>query len=89
MISSVLKSERAIKVNIQIIRMFVKLREMLAARKGLAEKISSLEQKYDEQFRAVFAAIRSLMAEEEKQKRKIGFKAGEKKSEYRNKKKVN
>jgi len=81
MLSSVLKSKQAIEVNIQIIRTFVKLREMLATHKDLARKLLALERRYDKQFRAVFDAIRLLMTEEEKQKRKIGFKAGGKKTE--------
>lgn len=89
MLSSILKSERAIEVNIAIMRVFVKLRDMLSTHKDLVKKLNSLEEKYDEQFRIVFDAIRALMTEEEKPKRKIGFKAGEKKVKYRMKKKVN
>ena len=86
MLSTVLNSERAIEVNIQIMRAFVKLREMLSTHKDLARKLSALENKYDDQFRVVFDAIRALMTEEEKPKRKIGFKTGEKKSRYEAKK---
>jgi hypothetical protein len=74
MLSSVLNSERAIEVNILIIRAFVKLREMIASRKELAKKLDELEKKYDEQFQAVFEAIRQLMAPPENANRKIGFK---------------
>ena len=88
MLSSVINSERAIEVNIQIMRAFVKLREMLATHKDLAFKLAAFERKYDDQFKIVFDAIRALMTEDEKPKRKIGFKAGEKKTKYRSKKKV-
>jgi len=88
MLSSVINSERAIEVNIQIMRAFIKLREMLATHKDLARKLSTLEKKYDEQFRVVFDAIRALMTEEEKPERKIGFKAKEPKSKYKNKKRL-
>ena len=87
MLSTVLKSKRAIEVNIQIMRAFVKLREMLATNKDLARKLTALENKYDEQFKVVFDAIRVLMTEDEKPKRRIGFKAGEKKTKYKVKKK--
>ena len=62
MLSSVLKSKRAVKVNIEIMRTFVKLREMLASNAQLSRKLNALEKKYDSQFKAVFDAIRQLMA---------------------------
>lgn len=62
MLSSVLNSEKAIKVNIEIVRTFVRLRKMLAGNTGLALKLKELEKKYDRQFKAVFDAIRQLMA---------------------------
>ena len=74
MLSSVLRSDRAIKVNIAIMRAFVKLREMLASNKELAGKLEEMEKKYDEQFRVVFDAISALMAPSDKPKGKIGFK---------------
>lgn len=74
MLSTVLRSDRAIEVNIQIMRAFVKLRGMIASNKELAEKLAGLEKKYDAQFKVVFDAIRQLMAPPEKEKRKIGFK---------------
>ncbi len=77
MLSSVLTSDRAIEVNIAIMRAFVRLREMLATHKDLAQKLDELEQKYDKQFRIVFEAIRELMTPPEKPKRQIGFKVGE------------
>ena len=61
MLSSVLKSKRAIRVNIEIMRAFVRLRQMIASNKELARKINELEKRYDEQFKIVFDAIRELM----------------------------
>ena len=63
MLSSVLKSKRAIQVNIAIMRAFVRLREMIGSNKALARRLNELEKKYDAQFRVVFEAIRELMAE--------------------------
>ena len=75
MLSSVLNSERAIKVNIEIMRAFVRLRQILASNKELAKRLDELEQKYDAQFKIVFDAIRQLMAppEPEPPKKRIGF----------------
>jgi hypothetical protein len=75
MLSGVLNSERAIGVNIAIMRAFVQLRELLLTHKDLARKLAELEQKYDEKFRIVFDAIRQLMVpvESSAKKRKIGF----------------
>jgi DnaJ-domain-containing protein 1 len=78
----VLNSERAIEVNIQIMRAFVKLREIIASNKALAKRLDELESKYDEQFKAVFDAIRELMTPPEPKKRKIGFRR--EKEVYRN-----
>jgi len=79
MLSSVLRSERAIHVNIEIMRAFVRLRQMLASNAELSRKLSALEKKYDTQFRAVFDAIRQLMTPAEpKKKRPIGFAPWEK-----------
>jgi len=75
MLSSVLDSERAIEVNIQIMRTFAKLRELLATHKDLARKLDAMEKKYDAQFKVVFDAIRKLMEAPEKPKRRIGFNA--------------
>ncbi len=83
MLSSVLNSDRAIEVNILIMRAFVKLREMIASHKDLARKLDELEKKYDGQFQIVFEAIRQLMAIEEKPKRKIGFLAKESRATYK------
>jgi len=73
MLSSVLNSETAIKVNIEIMRAFVRLRRMLASHADLARKLEALEKKYDAQFKVVFDAIRQLMATPEPKKRPIGF----------------
>ncbi len=73
MLSSVLKSERAIQVNIQIMRTFTKIREMLTTNRELREKIEKLEKKYDKNFTIVFDAIRKLITEEEKPRNPIGF----------------
>jgi hypothetical protein len=74
MLSSVLNSERAIEVNIAIMRAFVRLRVMLATHADLARRLNELEEKYDEQFRVVFEAIRELMTPEPvPAARRIGF----------------
>jgi len=78
MLSSVLNSERAILVNIQIMRAFTKLREMLLTHKDLKIKIEAMEKKYDRQFKIVFDAIRQLLEPPPKPATKvIGFKARE------------
>lgn len=74
MLSSVLNSERAIQVNIQIIRIFTRMRRFLVHYKDLKEKIEKMEQKYDSQFQAVFEAIKRLIQEEENPKKVMGFK---------------
>jgi hypothetical protein len=74
MLSSVLKSKRAVQVNIAIMRAFVELREMLGSHKDLARKLEQMEKKYDAQFKVVFDAIRELMKPPETPpKRRIGF----------------
>ena len=75
MLSSVLKSERAVQVNIEIMRAFVRLRQILASHKDLAKKLEELEKKYDAQFKVVFDAIRELMAPLPPQPRRIGFRS--------------
>ncbi len=80
MLSSVLRSERAIHVNIEIMRAFVRLRQMIASNAELAHKLAALEKKYDVQFKVVFDAIRELMTPPEpRKKRSIGFVPWEKK----------
>ncbi len=79
MLSSVLNSEQAIKINIAIMRTFVKLREMLSANKELAHKLTQLErkiEKHDEGIKLIFDAIRQLMTPPEPKKKKIGFRRG-------------
>ncbi len=75
-------SQRAIQVNIQIMRTFTKLREILVSNKDLARRLDELEKKYDKQFKIVFEAIRQLMAPPETTKRKIGFHLKEKQVRY-------
>jgi hypothetical protein len=85
MLSSVLNSERAIKVNIEIMRAFVRLRQILASNKKLAKRLDELEKKYDAQFKLVFDAIRQLMAtpEPEPPKKRIGFLVEERHVSYK------
>ena len=73
MLSSVLRSKRAIQVNIAIVKTFVRLREWLSTHCDLAQKLETLEGKYDHQFRVVFDAIRKLMAPPVRPRRRIGF----------------
>jgi ORF6N domain len=82
MLSSVLNSPRAIRVNVEIMRAFVRLRRILASHAELARKLEDLEKKYDSQFRVVFEAIRQLMAAPEKAPKKIGFQLREKRALY-------
>jgi hypothetical protein len=83
MLSSVLNSPRAIRVNIEIMRAFVRLRQMLATNADLERRLRELEKKYDSQFKMVFDAIRQLMAPREGQRKKIGFQLKEKRAAYR------
>jgi hypothetical protein len=73
MLSSVLKSDRAIQVNIQIMRIFSQFKQIIAGHRDLEKKIDAMEAKYDEQFGVVFEAIMQLLKEDEKPKKKIGF----------------
>ncbi len=73
MLSSVLNSERAISVNIQIMRTFTKMRQMMLSYKELKEKIEEMESKYDKQFRIVFDALRRLLEPPDKEMKRIGF----------------
>lgn len=73
MLSSVLHSERAIQVNIQVMRTFTKLREMLSNHEMLRQKIEAMESKYDEKFKIVFEAIRQLLQKKEIPNKNIGF----------------
>jgi len=82
MLSSVLRSKRAVQVNIEVTRAFVRLRRMLSAHKDLERKLISLEKKYDEQFKIVFDAIKALMKSPEQPKKRIGFEVKEPKARY-------
>jgi alpha-ketoglutarate-dependent taurine dioxygenase len=82
MLSSVLRSKRAVSVNIEIMRAFVRLREILATHKDLANKLEILERKYDAQCKVVFDAIRRLRTPPEPKKRKIGFLVKERAARY-------
>jgi hypothetical protein len=73
MLSSILNSPRAIRVNIEIMRAFVRLRQMLISNAELARKLNALEKKYDAQFKVVFDAIRELMTPPDKPRRRIGY----------------
>jgi len=74
MLSSVLNSDRAIEVNIQIIRTFTKIRELLATNESLQRKIMQMEQKYDKKLKKVFDILRLLLTDENKSNNEIGFK---------------
>jgi len=86
MLSSVLKSKRAIRVNIQIMRAFTQLRQMLSTHKALKKKIETMENKYDQQFQVVFQAIKQLLEADAKPRKKIGFTVKEKLNKYGKKK---
>lgn len=73
MLSSVLNSSRAVSVNIEIMRAFVRLRKLLASHEDLARKLDALEKKYDSQFKLVFDAIRQLMVAPDPKQKTIGF----------------
>jgi uncharacterized membrane protein len=86
MLSGVLNSERAVKVNVAIMRAFVKLRQMIDTNRELAQKFSELERrvgKHDDEIAAILEAIRRLMTPPEKPRRKIGFHVGERAARYR------
>jgi len=88
MLSSVLNSERAAQVNIEIMRAFVRLRQILASHKDLERRLDALEERYDDQFKVVFDAIRALMEPPEKPKKKIGFEVKDGKAVYGKREKV-
>ena len=77
MLSSVLRSERAVQVNIEIMRAFVRLRRMVAMNEELARRLDELEDRYDEQFGLVFDAIHELVAPPSPQARRLGFQTAE------------
>jgi len=74
MLASVLRSKRAVQISIQVVRIFVKLREILATHRELREKVEAMEQKYDKKFNMIFKVIAQLMKEDAVPKNKIGFK---------------
>jgi hypothetical protein len=82
MLSSVLHSKRAILVNIEIMRTFVRLRRILASHADLARRLDELEAKYDTQFKMVFDAIRELMSPSEPPRRQMGFRVKERRARY-------
>ena len=73
MLSSVLRSERAVRVNIEIMRAFVRLRQVMTTQVDLTRRLDELEQRYDTQFKVVFDALRQLMAPPETDSRRIGY----------------
>lgn len=82
MLASILQSKRAVQVNIEIMRAFVRLRRMLASNEELARKLAALERKYDAQFKVVFDAIRELMTPPTPKRRRIGFLVSEAAAKY-------
>jgi hypothetical protein len=88
MLSSVLHGPRAVKVNIEIMRAFVRLRQLLVSHADLARKLEELEQKYDAQFKVVFEAIRQLMTTPEPPRKQIGFHVRERGAVYQAKKRT-
>jgi hypothetical protein len=82
MISSVLKNDKAVQINIQIMRVFIKFRAMLSAHKDLDRKIDEMERKYDNRFQIVFETLDQLINIKAKQKKKIGFTVKEKLDEF-------
>lgn len=77
MLSSVLRSQKALDVNIAIMRTFVQLRKLLESNKELEIQILAMEQKYDQQFKTVFDAIKTLIVRKSEPRKKIGYKKGE------------
>lgn len=75
MLSSVLRSKRAVEVNVEIMRAFVRLRALMAGHADLVRRLDELEKRYDHRFGAVFAAIRALVNEEAKPQGRIGFRS--------------
>ncbi len=82
MLSSILNSERAVQVNIQIMRAFIRLRQLLATNANLERRLNELEKKYDARFKVVFDAIRQLMAPPPSSRKKIGFQLRERRASY-------
>lgn len=74
MLSSVLRSRRAVEVNIEVMRTFVRMRRLISGHSALARKLLELERKYDGQFKVVFQALRKLIGDQKKKGKPIGFK---------------
>jgi len=87
MLSSVLKSKRAVHVNIEIMRAFTRLKEIISSRKDLAARLDELESRYDRQFKIVFEAIRGILTPPDKPVKRIGFTARESSPKYQWRKK--
>lgn len=83
MLSSVLRSPRAVQVNIEIMCTFIRLRRMLASHRDLARRLDELEKRYDAQFKIVFDAIRTLMTPPKPRPKRIGFRVEEARPAYR------
>jgi len=81
MLSSVLRSKQAVQVNIQIMRAFIKLRELISSHAKLAKKLDAMEKRYDSQFKVVFDALRKIIESPQKDKKRIGFHSGKLKKE--------
>ena len=82
MAANVLRSPRAVEMSVFVVRAFIRLRQWLVNHAELSRKLEMMEKKYDAQFKAVFEAIRQLMASPEKQPKKIGFQLREKRAAY-------
>jgi hypothetical protein len=78
MLSSVLRSKRAVHVNIEVMRAFLRLRRILASNSELSHRLNDLESKYDHQFKVVFDAIRQLMSPKQRGRKQIGFRSAKK-----------
>ena len=83
MLSGVLKSKRTVQANIQIMRAFTQIGQMLSTHEDLKKKIEAMEKKYDQQFQVVFEAIRQLLETDAKPRKKIGFMVKENLAGYR------
>jgi len=88
MLSSVLSSKRAVQVNIQIMRAFTQLRQMLSIHEDIRRKIETMEKKYDQQFQIVFKAIKQLLEIDAKPRKQIGFTVKEKQTAYGKKQRI-
>ena len=82
MVASVLNTTKAIEISVFVVRAFVKMREMVVSNKEIVRRLDNLEKKYDSQFKVVFDALRALMSQPIKPKRKIGFDLKEKQARY-------